>query len=324
MNEPIVSICCQTYNHKNFIVQALESFLMQKTNFKFEILLRDDASTDGTAEICKKYAEKYPEIINPLIYSENQYQKGISPFQDNVKRAQGKYIAMCEGDDYWIDPLKLQKQVDFLEANPEYVLCSHDVKLFYQNSGTSSTWSFKKTDYNAIDCLAGTVSHPNTWVFRNGNTIPPGVFYLPMGDDPIIFHLLQQRKAKHFKEEMSVYRISEVGTWSTLNSLGIKFRMFIFHLWVIKFYKKYFLKQFLTLNNDVYIISKIYLIDSLSCKKQFNSKKLPWEMLWKNLSVGFIFILLFEPPYAIYKLFSSLFKHFFHTNINFILKPFTK
>jgi len=91
---------------------------MQKTNFSFEILLRDDASSDGTAEICKNYASKYPDLINILAYDENQFSKGVKPFADNVKRARGKYIALCEGDDYWTDPYKLQKQVDFLEENP--------------------------------------------------------------------------------------------------------------------------------------------------------------------------------------------------------------
>jgi glycosyltransferase involved in cell wall biosynthesis len=116
----IVSICCQTFNHVHFIEQCLESFLMQKANFRFEILLRDDASTDGTAEICQAYANKYPDIIKLLAYKENQFAKGIKPMQDNVKRAQGKYIALCDGDDYWTDPYKLQKQVDFLEANEAY------------------------------------------------------------------------------------------------------------------------------------------------------------------------------------------------------------
>ena len=125
----VVSICCQTYNHVNYIEECLNGFLMQKTNFKFEILLRDDASTDGTTEIVKKYSDKYPDIINPLIYNENQYQKGISPFRDNVRRAKGKYIAICEGDDYWTDPLKLQKQVDFLETNQDYSMCFHHSKV---------------------------------------------------------------------------------------------------------------------------------------------------------------------------------------------------
>ncbi len=128
MTKPLVTICCQTYNHKKFIVKAIESFLMQKTNFSYEILLRDDASSDGTTEICRKYAVKYPSLINLLMYEKNQFIKGIKPFVDNVKRARGKYIALCEGDDYWTDPFKLQKQVDYMEANNHITLSYHKVK----------------------------------------------------------------------------------------------------------------------------------------------------------------------------------------------------
>jgi len=120
---PIVSICCITYNHEKYIRDAIEGFLMQKTNFTFEILIHDDASTDKTAEIVREYEQKYPQLIKPIYQTENQYSKGINPGVEFLfPRARGKYIALCEGDDYWIDPLKLQKQVDFLEANPEFGL----------------------------------------------------------------------------------------------------------------------------------------------------------------------------------------------------------
>lgn len=138
MQDFVVSICCQTYNHKNYISQTIESFLMQKTDFPFEILLRDDASTDGTSEICREYANKYPNVINLLAYEENQLQKGISPFRDNVKRACGKYIAICEGDDYWNDELKLQKQVNFMEKNIEYSMVCHNALVINEITGTSS------------------------------------------------------------------------------------------------------------------------------------------------------------------------------------------
>lgn len=129
MAKPLVSICCITYNHEPYIRECLDGFLMQKTDFDFEILIHDDASTDKTADIIREYELKYPEIINPIYQTENQYSKGVRPINKfNFERAQGKYIAMCEGDDYWTDPLKLQKQVDFLDEHPEYVLSCHNYK----------------------------------------------------------------------------------------------------------------------------------------------------------------------------------------------------
>ena len=121
-----VSVVCNAYNHENYIRDALESFLMQKTNFKFEVLVHDDASTDKTAEIIREYEEKHPEIIKPVYQKENQYSQGIK--YANVyqyPRVKGKYIAVCEGDDYWTDPYKLQKQFDALESNPQVDICAH-------------------------------------------------------------------------------------------------------------------------------------------------------------------------------------------------------
>ncbi|MFK2352270.1 glycosyltransferase family 2 protein [Bacteroides fragilis] len=110
--EPLVSICCITYNHVAHISQCLDGFLMQKTTFIFEILIHDDASTDGTADIIRKYVAKYPHLIKPVYQVENQYSKGVKIMSTyNYSRARGKYIALCEGDDYWIDPLKLQNRL---------------------------------------------------------------------------------------------------------------------------------------------------------------------------------------------------------------------
>ena len=130
-NKIIVSISCLTYNHESYIRQCLDGFLMQKCNFKYEILIHDDASTDDTQEIINEYAAKYPEIIKPYFQKENQYSKGVRGMNQkfNYPRAKGKYIALCEGDDYWTDPLKLQKQVDFLEISPEYSMVFSNAKI---------------------------------------------------------------------------------------------------------------------------------------------------------------------------------------------------
>ena len=118
--EILVSIRCLAYNQVRYIRQCLDGFVMQKTNFRFEAIVHDDASTDGTTEIIKEYAEKYPDIIKPIYEKENQYSKDFSVIDSLVRKAcVGKYLAFCEGDDFWTDPLKLQKQVDILETNPD-------------------------------------------------------------------------------------------------------------------------------------------------------------------------------------------------------------
>ena len=135
-NEPLmVTILCLVYNHESYIRQCLEGFVMQKTNFRFEAIVHDDASTDGTAAIIREYAEKYPDIIKPIFETENQYSKGDGSLgRIMTAHTHGKYVAICEGDDYWIDPLKLQRQVDFLEGNPEYVLTYTGAYIVNANS----------------------------------------------------------------------------------------------------------------------------------------------------------------------------------------------
>lgn len=128
---PLVAIDCITYNHESYIRDALEGFVMQKTNFPFIAVVHEDASTDGTANVLKEYAKKYPDIIFPIFEEENQYSKkdgSLRNIMNAAYEATGtKYIALCEGDDYWTDPNKLQKQVDFLESHPDVSLCFHNV-----------------------------------------------------------------------------------------------------------------------------------------------------------------------------------------------------
>lgn len=136
---PLVSISCLAYNHGKFIRDCLNGFLMQKTDFPFEVLIHDDASQDDTADIIREYESKYPDIIKPIYQTENQYSKGNSISRKiQYPRAKGKYIAICEGDDYWTDPLKLQKQVDFLESHPDYSICGGGYLHLFQESNTLS------------------------------------------------------------------------------------------------------------------------------------------------------------------------------------------
>ena len=130
-NTPLVSVRCITYNQQSFIAQTLDGFLSQETDFPFEVIVHDDASTDKTADVIREYEKKYPKIIKPIYETENQYSKNDDSLDKIVDSAcKGKYIAFCEGDDYWIDPLKLQKQISFLEKNLDYGYSYTNLKGF--------------------------------------------------------------------------------------------------------------------------------------------------------------------------------------------------
>jgi glycosyltransferase involved in cell wall biosynthesis len=130
---PVVSVWCITYNHKDYIGEAIDGFLMQETNFPIEIWIHDDASTDGTREIVERYQLSYPRIIKTILQTKNQYSAGKKPSSFLHGTSSAKYIAFCEGDDYWTDPTKIQKQVDFLESHPEYVISGHDASIINQH-----------------------------------------------------------------------------------------------------------------------------------------------------------------------------------------------
>ena len=135
-HKPLVDICCATYNHENFISDAIEGFLKQITTFPFRVLIHDDASSDETASIIKQYAEHNQNIIFPIYQTVNQYSKGNYPIERIlIPMANSKYIALCEGDDYWIDPYKLQKQVDFLENNKGFVLVHTNFNHYNTETG---------------------------------------------------------------------------------------------------------------------------------------------------------------------------------------------
>lgn len=128
---PVVSICTVTYNAEPFIRDAIESVLKQKVDFEMEFVISDDASTDGTAAVIREYAEKYPNLIRAFVNPKNL---GMNPnFKQAFSACRGKYLAMLDGDDYWTDPDKLQKQVDFLESHPECSFCGTATKIYYQD-----------------------------------------------------------------------------------------------------------------------------------------------------------------------------------------------
>ena len=154
VTKPLVTIRCITYNHEPYIRQCLDGFIMQKTNFRFEAIVHDDASTDGTADIIREYAEKYPEIIKPILQNENQYSKRDGSIRRILnENTHGKYVALCEGDDYWIDPLKLQKQVDFMEKHEDYSMCFHNAYEIFEHKNVEKKLFSKieDIDYTVVD-----------------------------------------------------------------------------------------------------------------------------------------------------------------------------
>ena len=132
----LVSVITLAYNHKQYICECIEGILMQKTSFEFELIIHDDASTDGTADIIRDYESRFPNIIKPIYQTENQYSKGFKQASAYINsQVKGKYIAFCEGDDYWTDPMKLQRQVDFLESHPDYGLVHTDYCFLDNETG---------------------------------------------------------------------------------------------------------------------------------------------------------------------------------------------
>lgn len=215
--EPLVSICCITYNHEKYIRDAIESFLMQETNFPFEIIIHDDASTDKTADIIREYEKKYPELIKPIYQTENQYSKGVKiNLEFNFPRAKGKYIALCEGDDYWTDPNKLQIQVAFLEENPDYVITYTAVEAFDENGIIGTYVGGALNDLSEEQLKCATPINTLTTCFRNLiKEYPPELAIAKLGDLTIWSLLGAYGKGKFIGEiKPSAYRIHNNGVFS--------------------------------------------------------------------------------------------------------------
>lgn len=216
----LVSICCITYNHEKYITDAIESFLMQKTNFNFEIIIHDDASTDNTADIIREFAKEYP-IVKPIFQSENQYSKDISISESYVyPKATGKYIALCEGDDYWVDPYKLQKQVDYMEANPSCSLCCHSgLKVNSDNSEIIEVMRPHKEGYISTGDIIDRGNNLPTASFlfpRNMiKELPNFLKVSPVGDYPLVMLLASKGTVYYMDTVMSAYRVGDPGSWTS-------------------------------------------------------------------------------------------------------------
>ena len=215
---PSVSIKCMTYNHENYIAQAIDGFLMQKTTFPVEILIHDDASTDKTASIVHEYEIKYPKIIKVIYEKENQYK--IKKHHEKIDALiKGKYIALCEGDDYWTDPNKLQTQVDWLEAHPDYTMCCSDAII--SSSKREYNWACYKKDTTipVKDMILGGGSFIQTctFVFRKEllDNYPECCTKCHVGDYPLQIWAVLKGKVRYFAQKTGSYRLNHPGSWTS-------------------------------------------------------------------------------------------------------------
>ncbi len=225
-----VSILTTAYNHAPYIAQALDSFLMQKTDFPFEIIVHDDASTDGTADIIRQYARKYPDQIRAIFQTENQYSKGVDVYQFMTPYIRGKYLAECEGDDYWCDENKLQKQADWLDEHPQYCACVHNTKKIDLKNKTERIWFPSNGDcdipFEQILTGGSACFHSSSLMWRRSIQIPKEFLEIrSFGDYVLAVCLAMQGKIRYFSKVMSVYRYFTPGSWSMRQSLSSEARV---------------------------------------------------------------------------------------------------
>ncbi len=240
---PKLSVLIPTFNHGKFIAQLLDSALMQRTDFEFEIIICDDASTDDNAFIISKYAQKYPSIIKAFLHSKN-----LGPIEpremggkNNVGflfgKCYGEYIALCEGDDYWTDSLKLQKQVDFLENNPSYSICHHQLEVVYEDGSPKHRFNpDNQRDTSTVEDLLADKS----WFLGTASTVFRNVFTQGMpdwwwksasGDLGIFIEVARHGKIKYLPETMGAYRKHQGGMTNIhtqQNSFFLRNRMEMF------------------------------------------------------------------------------------------------
>ncbi|HEY0284058.1 MAG TPA: glycosyltransferase [Vicinamibacterales bacterium] len=222
-----VSICCLTHNHGAFIERALEGFLSQRTSFRYEVIVHDDASVDGASEVVRRWTERYPSLVRSIVQPENQWSRGVNPFAAFIwPRIRGRYVALCDGDDYWTDPFKLAKQVDYLERHPSCFGCFHPVRVVHDDdSQPEFVWPnaaaipelFDGQTLTLDDLLTTNVIHAPSMVYRwryHEDRYPGDLSKLLM---PFDWFLHIQHAARGpigmIPDVMAVYRKHAGGAW---------------------------------------------------------------------------------------------------------------
>lgn len=277
----LVSIVCITYNHEPYLRQALEGFLMQQTTFPVEIILAEDCSPDGTRRICEEYVSRYPDKIRYIVrdhnvgYNQNEYEA--------MQAARGKYIAFCEGDDYWTDPLKLQKQVDFLESHPDYSVCWHRCKhcidkteqMMDDDCGQILPDGAEGVDLNMDMYFAGWYTQPLTMVFRKA-ALDLSLYhtYRYFRDTHQMYHLLKNGKGYLFAFLGGVRTVHSGGTasqreWKRISqdSLAIA-------------------KELFSINRDMYTCNYYAQILQWSIYEANTYKHNKWQLSWRLFALN--------------------------------------
>lgn len=230
-----VSVCCLAYNHEKYIRETIEGILMQKTSFRYELLINDDASTDETTNIIKEYERKYPEIIIGLYHKENQYRKGKHVFFEQFIKSRGKYIFTCECDDYWVDEMKLQTQYEVMEQNSHVALCTHLVRHVEEDGtlqqvvqpnfiGREGIISGSEFIELMLTRKEQSIFHFSSYCFRKEqavelvNNTPEFFLSAPVGDIFIQLFLACRGDIYYIPREMSHYRRYSANSW-TLNNI---------------------------------------------------------------------------------------------------------
>lgn len=241
----MVSIHCLTFNHAKYIRKTLDGFISQQTDFRYEVLIHDDASTDGTQDIIREYEQKYPEIIKPIYQKENQTSKGVKKLPTyNLPRAKGKYLAYCEGDDYWCDQHKLQKQVEALERHPECSFCTHFVDMISENEkqvlgsipmNSLGEGVIEQETYLRYELINGWASQTSSYLVRVKylreyyEEMPLFRTKMRVGDFPMMLYLITKGKLFFYNETMSCYRVKSSGSYGERRSKDTLFNLCYFY-----------------------------------------------------------------------------------------------
>ena len=298
MNEQplFLTIQCLVYNHEPYLRQCLDGFVMQKTNFRFEAVVHDDASTDGSVAIIREYAEQYPDIIKPIYESENQYSKGDGSLHSIMRNAmKGKYVAICEGDDYWTDPNKLQIQFDFMESHPDYSMCFHDVNIKAEKGRTlyDVFGKLENRDYTGIENMEKW-SVPTCSIVCRGDiykTMPANPKFT-MGDNVLILHCSQNGKIRCIPEKMGVYRLTSTSWIGGQSSKAQRYKYISHYYGLIEEFEECRCKQMYELM-EIQYFQLLTIIKSEDDIAEFNRVKeeymnYPGETHWNKFKYYYI------------------------------------